>query len=213
MNVNKLIIVGAGGFGREVHQWLEDWINCNDGWLLSGFIDDTKSVHGSKVGYTPILSTIKDYVPAVNDYLVCAIAKPSDKKKVVTDLLSRGCRFFTLIHPRAIVGRNVVVGQGSVICPFTVLSADLWIGMFATINSMCTVGHDVRVGDFVTISGHCDITGGVKLEDEVFLGSGATVAPNVSVGLRSIVGTGSVVIRSVAPDLTVFGVPAKRISG
>nr|WP_200997813.1 acetyltransferase [Pseudomonas cichorii] len=213
MNMNKLIIVGAGGFGREVHQWLEDWVACHEGWVIAGFIDDLKKDLGDKKGYSPILSTIDAYEPGPDEYLVCAIGIPSGKRLVVEKLKSKGGRFFTLVHPKAIVGRNVVIGEGTIVCPLSTLTVDIEVGPFVTVNLSCTVGHDARIGGFVTLSPHCDVNGNVTLDEEVFVGTGATMIPGIHVGEKAIIGAGSVVVRSVSPGQTVLGIPAKRISG
>lgn len=216
----KLVIMGAGGFGREVNAWLIDAIKqgmCQPTidavWEIAGFIDDTADSLNAFPGVAPILSTIEDYQPQPNTYVVCAIANPVVKKRLTEKLLARGVEFFTLIHPSVVIGTNVVIGKGTVICPFTVLSTDLEVGEFVTINSACTIGHDSSIANFCTLSGHCDVTGGVKLREGAFLGSHAVVVPNVIIGEYAVVGAGSVAIRKVAPGVTVFGVPAKRISG
>jgi sugar O-acyltransferase (sialic acid O-acetyltransferase NeuD family) len=218
--IKNLVILGAGGFGREVHAWLLDSIRNGDCqptnevvWKIAGFIDDVSNAPDIFPGLPPILSKIDEYQPDPNSYLVCAIADPAAKKLLSNKLLLKGAQFFTLIHPSAIVGTNVTVGKGTVICPFTVLSTDLVVGDFVTINSGCTIGHDSVIADYCTLSGHCDITGGVKLQEGAFLGSHAAIIPKVTVGEYAVVGAGSVVIRKVAPGVTVFGVPAKRISG
>lgn len=217
---NKLVIMGAGGFGREVHAWLLDLIkkgNCRATeqveWEISGFIDDACDTLDIFPGLPPILSKIDDFEASKNTYVVCAIANPKIKKYLTDKLVVKGVEFFTLIHPTAVVGTNVQIGKGTVICPFTVLSTDLVVGDFVTINSCCTIGHDTIVSDFCTLSGHCDVTGGVKLLEGAFLGSHAVIVPNVTVGEYAVVGASSVAIRKVAPGVTVFGVPAKRISG
>lgn len=213
MNVTKLIIVGAGGLGREVHSWLKDWVEHNSGYMIGGFLDDGSLSLNRFNHYADILSTIDAYEPAEDERLLVAIGKPSDKKFVVEKLLAKGAQFFTLIHPTAIVGENVKIGRGVLVCPFSVLSVDLTIGDFVTVNSLCTVGHDTHIGDFSTLSGHCDLTGGAVLEEEVFMGSRSSVLPKVRVGKGAVVGAGSVVLRAVKPGDVVFGVPAKRISG
>jgi sugar O-acyltransferase (sialic acid O-acetyltransferase NeuD family) len=213
MNVKKLIIVGAGGLGREVHSWLKDWVEHNENYVIGGFLDDGSLSLNRFHHYADILSTIDAYVPADDELLLIAIGKPSDKKHVVEKLLAKGAQFFTLIHPTAIVGENVKIGRGVLVCPFSVLSVDLEIGDFVTVNSLCTVGHDTYIGNFSTLSGHCDLTGGAVLEDEVFMGSRSSVLPKVRVGKGAVVGAGSVVLRAVKPGDVVFGVPAKRISG
>jgi FlaA1/EpsC-like NDP-sugar epimerase len=53
--VQDVVIVGAGGFGREVHEWLDD---CNEHRLalrLLGFLDDNPVRHGSTCHGLPIL--------------------------------------------------------------------------------------------------------------------------------------------------------------
>ena len=217
---NKLVIMGAGGFGREVYAWLMDVIKCGVNhalsdmtWEIAGFIDDTSCALDAFPGLPPILSNIEDYEPQSNTYVVCAIANPLVKKRLTERLLTKGVDFFTLIHPTAVIGSRVVIGKGTVICPFTVLSTDLEVGDFVTINSGCTIGHDTLIESFCTLSGHCDVTGDVKLREGVFLGSHAVILPKVIIGQYAVVGAGSVAIRKVAPGVTVFGVPAKRISG
>ena len=217
---NKLVIMGAGGFGREVHAWLIDSIKhgvcqptTDTVWEVAGFIDDTPDALNTFAGVPPILSNFEAYQAQPNTYVVCAIANPVVKKRLTEKSLAKGVEFFTLIHPSVVIGTNVVIGKGSVICPFTVLSTDLEVGEFVTINSGCTIGHDSSIANYCTLSGHCDVTGGVKLREGAFLGSHAVIVPNVIVGEYAVVGAGSVAIRKVAPGVTVFGVPAKRISG
>jgi sugar O-acyltransferase (sialic acid O-acetyltransferase NeuD family) len=144
---------------------------------------------------------------------VCAISDPVGKKDVIRRLRRKGVSFLTLIHPTVVIGERVKIGEGVVICPHTVVSSDLEIGDFVIINSVCTIGHDTLIGMYSTLSGHCDVTGGVVLEEGVFMGSHAVVLPRGHVAQYASVGAGSVVLRNVAPRSTVFGVPAKRISG
>lgn len=213
MNLKKIIIAGAGGLGREVHTWIKDWIEHNPGYVIGGFIDDGEGALNSFAHYADILCTIDAYRPAIDEFVICAIGKPADKKYVVNKLLDKGVQFFSLIHPAAVIGDNVKIGRGVLICPNAVLSVDLVVGDFVTVNSSCTIGHDAIVGDFSTLSCHCDVTGGAVLEDEVFMGSRSSVLPRVRVGKGAVVGAGSVVLRAVKPGDVVFGVPAKRISG
>jgi serine acetyltransferase len=75
------------------------------------------------------------------------------------------------------------------------------------------VGHDAVIGDGCTISGHCDVTGFASLGEGVFMGTHASVLPRAVVGDSAVIGAGSVVLKKVQPNTTVFGVPAKKISG
>ncbi len=213
MIMKKLLILGAGGFGREVYSWLSDWCEKNNDWKISGFIDDNLTALEGFNDIPPVLFRISDYQPSPDEFIVCAIGSPQIKKSITQDLTSKNANFFTLQHPSAIVGKRVTIGIGTVICPNAVITTDVSIGKFVTINAASTVGHDASIGDYSTLSGHCDVTGGAKLDECVFMGSHAVVLPKTYVGSNACIGAGSVALRKVAPGSTVFGVPAKRISG
>ncbi len=53
----------------------------------------------------------------------------------------------------------------------------------------------------------------VTIGENVWIGGGAIILPGVSIGDRAIIGAGSVVTKSVAPDETVVGNPARPIRG
>lgn len=209
--MKALFIVGAGGFGREMLNWLRQHPDYGTVWKLAGFLDDNpRSLDGYDIDM-PVTGSIRDFNPPTNTVLVCAIGQPAVKKKVCSELIARGGHFMTFIHPSAIIGERVRIGMGSVVCPGVILTADQKIGRFSLFNCLSSAGHDVQVGDWTTISGHCDLTGFCRLGEGVFLGSGARILPNISVGDWARIGAGSVVVRPVAANQTVFGNPARPL--
>lgn len=207
--MKNLIIVGAGGFGREVYNWALADADCDRKWTITGFLDDNPAALDGFDYPVDIIDSITDYRPADNDLFICAIGAPAIKRKVCESLSGRSAQFISLIHPDSIIGMNVSIGRGAIICPKVVVTCDISIGDFVTINCHSSVGHDARIGDWTTISGHCDITGQCKLGEMVFVGSGARIVPLKTVGDHATVGAGSVVIRHVAPETKVFGNPAR----
>ena len=211
-----LILVGAGSFGREVFTWLSQAIEGNSQYKIKGFIDNLaqNQIELDLREYPiPILGTINDYYPKSDEKLVISIFDPKLKKQSVELLLKRGSTFYKLIHPSAIIGHNVKVGDGCIICPNCILANDTNIGDYVSINTCSTVGHDTVVGNFTSINGCVQITGDVKVGSECFFGVGSVVINKRNIGDRAIVGAGSVVIRSIRPDITVFGNPAKIVKG
>lgn len=209
--MKKILIVGAGGFGREVLSWLKDWIRAREGWTVDGFLDDHSGALDCFTGLPSIRGPISSYQPQADEFLVCALGNPRVKLNVCNQLSQRGAEFLTLVHPTAVVGERVRIGRGTVICPLAVVTCDIELGEFVTLNAAATVGHDVVIGDGVTLSGHCDITGGVKVGKGAFFGSHASVIPGMTIGEFAVVGAGSTVVRNVKPGVTVFGIPAKQI--
>jgi sugar O-acyltransferase (sialic acid O-acetyltransferase NeuD family) len=210
--LTQVLIVGAGGFGREMEMWLSRDPRHGVEFVVGGFLDDAvDALAPFAAGGRRVVGTVKDYRPAPGESLLMAIADPAVKQRVSIELLGRGARFFTYIHPSSTVGPTVRLGEGAVICPFSAITCDAVVGRFVTVNTSCTIGHDVRMGDYCTLSGHCDVTGGVRMGDRVFLGSRVSIVPGNRIGDDARVGAGSVVITPVKPGTTVFGMPAKKL--
>jgi len=207
----NLIIIGAGEFGREVHTWVLQAIAHGTPWVLRGFLDNRPdALRGYDCG-VPILGSIAGYVPGPDDEFLCAIGEPRDKRTCYEIMTAKGARFATLVHPTALVGRNVMVGPGTLLCPYTQLSCDITLGKLVTFGTYSNTAHDTAFGDFAQISGSCEINGRAIVEEGAFLGSHATILPGVRVGAYAFVGAGSVVLKSVKAGVKVFGNPAVRI--
>lgn len=210
--MKHLIIIGAGGFGREVLGWASDTLKGKSDWVIDGFLDaNPKALNQFNYDY-PILGDPTYYLPRQNEYFVCAIGDPKIKLELCRQLQKRNGQFFTLVHPTAIVGYTCKIGTGCIICPGSIITTNVTVGNFVTLNLYSTVGHDATIGDGCTLSDHTDVTGGTILGEGVFLGSHASILPQVTVGDYAKIGAGSVVVRKVKPHTTIFGVPAKQIS-
>lgn len=210
--MKDLYIVGAGGFGRELYNWMGGLEAVGKEWQVRGFLDDDA---GALDGYDypkHVIGSITEHEPREEDVYVCGIGSQQHKRKVCEALKSRGAHFISVIHPTVIMGRNVQLGEGVVLCPRVTLTCDIEVGAMAMINCHTSIGHDVRIGDWVTISANCDLTGYTEAGEGAYFGSGARVIPGKMVGARAIVGAGSVVIRDVPEGVSVFGNPARVFS-
>jgi len=209
--MKRLLIVGAGGFGRELFSYCRVHPENQKEWLIGGFLDDNREALKGFDYPVGVVAGISDYTPLPDDLLLCAVGSPREKKKICEDLLEKGACFTSLIHPTAIIGHNVRLGMGVVMCPGSVFTCDVEVGDFVTVNCSSGSGHDCRIGSFSTISGSCDITGGVRIGEGVMIGARSTVLPRIMVGSGALIGAGSVVVRNVKPGETVFGNPAKTL--
>lgn len=209
--MKQLLIVGAGGFGREVLSWLKDIPSSDCKWQIVGFLDDNPEALENYECDIPIVGSFSDFDPRADDCFVMAVGSPPLKLKVGELLEQKGAEFISLVHPSATIGRNVQLGRGCVICPNVTITCDVTIGPFVTINVHATVGHDVALGPGCTLNAHADVTGFVQLGKAVFVGSHGSILQHVQVGDFATIGAGSVVVRNVKPEITVFGVPAKKV--
>jgi sugar O-acyltransferase (sialic acid O-acetyltransferase NeuD family) len=211
MGTDRLVIVGAGGFGRELMCWAAEAVGAS--WDRIAFVDDDpQALEGHGFGPDlPWAGTFADFAPAPGDRCVVALGEPATKQRVVEALREKNAVFATLVHPSAVIARTAQLGEGCVVCPLAFMSANARLAEFVTVNVLSSVGHDVVVGAFSTLSAHVDLTGGVVTGPCAFFGSGARVTPKVSIGAHARVGAGATVMRAVPDGVTVFALPAKRL--
>ena len=207
--LKDLVIIGAGGFGREVLAWARQSLQVDREWRIKGFVDDNPGALLGMNTPAPLLGSIRDYRPDSTEVFICAIGNPSVKRLCCELMTSRGARFTRLVHSTAVIGDNVVLGEGVVLCPYSVVSANNCLGRGVAINVFSSVDHDASVGDWSQVNCHCDLTANVRVGQEVFIGSSVSVIPGVKIGDGSYIGAGSVVLRDVPNGAKVYGVPAK----
>lgn len=207
--MKDIIIVGAGGFGREAVEIINAINKVKLTWRIKGFIDDNlQALDKVRCKYS-IIGTICDWTPSKDETFVIGIASPKTKEKVATSLLDRGAKFTTLIHPAALISEEAVIGEGSVIGGRSSIGDCAEIGKFVNVAGSM-VGQDSVIGDFSTTTGFANIVS-AKLGKGVMVGSHAVILNRIKVGDYSVVGTGSIVVRNVKADTKVFGYPAKTI--
>lgn len=204
--MKKLVIVGNGGFAREV-EWLVERINAvSPTWDFLGFIDDNQD--------NPKTIGNDDYVVAFQEelYVAIAIGTSGIREKIYKNYKQNpNIRFANLIDPSVMCSHRVVFGEGNIICAGTIITVDIRIGNCNIINLDCTVGHDAVLEDFVTVNPSVNISGNVHLGAGTNIGTGTQIIQGISVGANSIVGAGAVVNRELPANCTAVGIPAKVI--
>ncbi len=207
----RLLIVSAGDFGREVLCWALHVPESCRSWEVGGFLDNRPNLLDGMNLPVGIVGSPDNYLPEDNDVLVIAVGSPIERKKLAVMLKSKGARFASIVHPSVIMGLNNQWGEGCIFCPGVVINTNVTIGNHVVFNSQSGAGHDVVVGDYCTMSGAVDLTGHVRLGEGVMCGSHATVTPGSKIGDYAVIGAGSVALRRVSPYTTVMGVPAKEV--
>lgn len=208
--MKPLYIAGAGGFGREVWQWAHEHPDCGRLWNPAGFLDDNPNPDRDLPG--PLCGSLTScQLDPANVLLVNGLGLPQVKASVCPGLVERGFTFLTLIHPSALVSPRAAIGQGSVICPFSICTDRVATGAFVTLNCRAGLGHDSRIGDYSTMGPGAQTSGYVAIGSRVLVGGGAFFLQNVEVGNDARISAGSVVLTNVAASRTAAGNPAKIV--
>jgi sugar O-acyltransferase (sialic acid O-acetyltransferase NeuD family) len=209
-----LVIIGCGGFGREAADVVDAINRVSPTWQFAGFVDDHPSAEnvarverrGSTViGGLADVSNLRG--PAM--HFVVGVGSPAVRARLATAAETEGWTAATLIHPFAVVGANVILGSGTVICAHSAIGSDVTVGRHVHLDRAAQVGHDSVLGDFVTAHPAAVVSGNCHLKDAVELGTNSTLLPSVSIGSAAVVGAGACVTKDVAPGAVVRGVPAR----
>ena len=196
---NQIVIIGAGGQGRVV----ADIARCLEYQQIL-FLDDGDA--------TCAVGKVADYPKYLQsaDFFV-AIGNTAIRRRIQTMLVENGAKIATLIHPKAVVAADVVIGPGTVVMAGAVINSGAVIGDGAIINTCASVDHDCRVGSYVHVTVGARVCGTVHLGDDAWVGAGAVIIQNLSVCAGCMIGAGAVVIRNICEKGTYVGVPAKKL--
>mgnify|MGYP001419222897 CR=1 FL=1 len=140
-----------------------------------------------------------------------AIGDPELRAAKISQLLEKGARLVTVIHPDSIVSERCAIGPGSFVAAGAIVNIEAKVGAGCIINTAASVDHDSALGDFVNIGPGCRICGGVTVGSNAQVGSGAVIIPGVTIGEGCIVGAGAVVIRDLRERTMAIGVPARVV--
>lgn len=207
--MTDLVIVGTEGQAREVHAIVLALIEAGASWNVVGFLDDAGT--RTELRGLPVLGKL-DWLADNDVAVVLGVGWTRSRADVVERIAGFGGHEFPiLIHPSASVGPGIELGEGTIVCPGSILTTDIRVGAHVLLNFGCTVGHDAVIDDLVTVGPGAHISGAVHVGRGAYIGTGASIIQSVEVGEWSVVGAGAAVIRNVPADRTVVGVPARTL--
>ena len=208
--MKDIVIIGAGGFAREVAWLIEDINSVELKWNIAGFVDDNEDIQGKEINGYKVVGNI-EWLKGQDLNVVNAIGDPMVRKKVMDRLIESKNKYPTLIHPSVICSDLVNIGEGSMVCAGNIITVNIEIGRHVIVNLNCTIGHDAVIGDYSTILPSVNVSGFVKTGECVNIGTGSAIIQGVSIGENTVIGAGAVVVKDLPANCTAVGVPAKPI--
>lgn len=209
--MKNIVIVGAGGVGRETSLIIQQINELKSTWNLIGFIDDDVNSWGNVINGYPVIGGMDSLEKlSLDTYVVVAIANYEVKRKIVNRINNK-FKFATIVHPRVWLHDYMTLGEGTIIYEGAILTTNIKVGNHVIISPKCGIGHDSIIKDYVSLLWNVNISGNDIIEEGVMMGSASTVIQGKRIGKGSTVGAGAVVIDNIDSYSTVVGVPAKVI--
>jgi sugar O-acyltransferase (sialic acid O-acetyltransferase NeuD family) len=209
----RVVIIGAGGHGRETAEILDQQFLVSGMLKPLGFIDDNKELHGRQVGNLTVLGDWSWFegVDRTEISVLCAVGSPKICKLLAKRARGLGLAFASAISPRAIISPAALLGEGVTIFPNVVVNTAVHLDDCCILNVSVTVSHDTVVGPYSNINPAANLAGNVSVGEGCYVGMGAKVIQGISIGSWAVIGAGAVVIRDIPEFVTAVGVPAKVI--
>lgn len=206
--MQPLVIVGAGGHGRETLDVVEATNAVRAEWGFLGFVAegaDPDLLGRRQAGLLGDVAVLRD----LDARYVIGIGTSETRRTLDREISGFGREAAALVHPAATLGSDLRLAPGVIVAAGARVTTNVTLGRHTHLNVNAVVSHDCEVGDYVTFSPGVLVNGNVVLEDGVFLGTGAIVLPGRRVGAGARIGAGAVVTEDVDPGATVVGVPAR----
>jgi sugar O-acyltransferase (sialic acid O-acetyltransferase NeuD family) len=208
--LKDILVYGSGRHSKVVVDIIEKQGLYN----IVGYIDTYKPEGTEVLGYQVVNEdSNKEELQNQLIGVVVAIADNWLRYKVVRNLLSNypNVTFITAIHPSAQIGKNVTIGEGTVIMANTVVNSDTSVGNHCIINTKSSIDHDGRLGEFVTIAPGATLAGNVTIGDHSVVSLGAKVIHKRTIGKHTVIGAGATVLKDIESYVVAYGTPAQKV--
>ena len=216
--MNKYVIFGTGAFLSD----LFDLIHSNNGRVIKIYQNMKEVLHDRVIclqdrinllGYdVEVHNSLDSFgVPSEDVFFVIGCLTVQ-KYKLIEELKQRfAITFASLVHPTAVIGSNVHIGEGVTINAGTVVAPNVYLDDYCSINRGTSIGHETRIGKYSQISPGVSLAGSCHIGNFSFIGIGACVLDRLHIGDWAIIGAGSLVTKDIAEAVVAYGVPAKKI--
>jgi len=209
--VPRIVFYGASGHSYSIVQMATRGFRqpfCEP----AAYIDDFRGGRGQTLNDIPIISFDEWKSSFLNLPCFIAVADPRSRRRLADNILLAGGSF-AQFHEQF---SGVTIDVGTIVFMPTYIAPNTMVGKHVQVMPMCVIGHDVVIKDYVTLCPSCTVSGYVVIEEEVFVGAGSTIVNGrvgkpLNVGSGAKISAGAVVTKSIPPNASVAGNPARPL--
>ncbi len=202
--MNKVFIIGAGGFSKQV---IDAFRSSN--YTICGVFDNFRK--GEFYQNTKILGKIEDIFKIVpqGENLFISLGDNKIRKELSYEI--KNYRFPNCIRPNSDIPTTLNMGIGNYIGSYCKLGEDSTIGNFNFINECSIIAHDTNIGNFNHLAPNVSMGGFSIINNENLIGTGVIIIPKITIAYNNTIGAGAVIIKNTENNGTYVGNPAKKI--
>ncbi|WP_214763568.1 acetyltransferase [Exiguobacterium sp. s141] len=204
-----IVIFGAGGHA----QVLIDILELMGVYRIAGIYDDSPSLLGKFIAGYPVLGFVDSKTVVQRGIIGVGDNVHRDRIAEKIKYHNPDFKFINAIHPSAVIGKNVTLGEGTAVMAGSVINPNAVIGPHSIINTMASVDHDCVLESFASVAPGAHLGGNVHVGARTFIGMSATVIHNVHIGHDTVIGAGATVVKDIPNHVVAYGSPAKPIRG
>lgn len=208
--VQKIMIIGASGHAKVIAGIVE----CEGKHTIAGYVDKGLPIGSMIAGY-PVLGDDDDLPRLISDIGICgAILGIGDnfvRSKVTARIAALGLPLVSTIHPKAYIGNDVSIGEGSVVMAGAAINCCSTVGKSCILFANSVLDHDSSMGDYSSLGHNASTGGNCHVGDYTAVCIGANIIHGVTVGGHSVVGAGATVLQNVDALTVTYGSPAKYV--
>jgi len=175
MSKKKLLLVGAGGFGRMVAEQAMFQYDC-------AFVDDGQSV-GAEICGIPVIGGLADLPELRKEYglLVEGIGNNRFPAPVYAKAKALGFAFPNIVAPSAYISPYAKLGCGCVVLQNACVQNGTSVGNGVLLNAGTEVHCDAAVGGYALIYTNSVVRTGATVGNFARIGSNCTICNNATV--------------------------------
>ena len=182
--MEKLLLVGAGGFGRVVLEHARETYDC-------AFLDDGVATIVDDVSVIGKTSEMATFYPEYKLLLV-TIGNNKLREQLYIEAKAIGYTFPNIIAPSAYVSPRSHIGSGCVILNNVVVQNNATCGDGCILNPGVELHHDSTIGSYCLIYTNSVVRSLTHVGDRVWIGSAATVPTTTTVSDDTTIEDGEV---------------------
>lgn len=217
-DISDIVIYGGGLLGRQVHYLVATYYA--ERFKILGFVDDVQEKGSYVVDGLVTLGGVDQVSKATNMQpnqvqMVFAIgySDMTGRRRAFDRAKKKGYAFASLIHPRAIIEKNVTLGEG------VIVNAGSIVDQFVSVGDVCYLDIGINLCEKCSIGTNnfiCSGTtfgGSVNVGDDNFFGLNSTVVNDVTIGNNNMINAASLVYRNIEDNRKLVEFREQRLVG